>query len=324
MKTALTWMLLGSAMIAAVGCSKHDFGTIPTSEVVVQESDWNAKVDFLILVDNSPSMLKYQTRLAKEIPDMVAALEDAGIDAHFAIVTTTMNNTSGGRFVGTPRFLTSQSEDLVASLQKRVELGETGSNVERGFEAILKALSPSYLAAEGAGFLRDEALLSLVLLTNENDYSDISPAKVGAFLDELKPPIQAQRTTYRNWVANHLGVLDLEGSCRSSEGFNEPSEEFMALADISGGIKASICDSSFGDAVANIKKRLIEVLTDFRLPRQPIEDSIKVFVNGKEIPEDDLNGWSYIKEGNLIRFNGNALPNPDAKIAIDFTPAGGV
>lgn len=324
MKTAITRMGLIMTMGMAVGCSKHDFGTIPTSEMVVQESEWNAKVDFLILVDNSPSMLVYQTRLANEIPAMVDALEEAGIDAHFAVITTTMNNSAGGRFVGNPRFLTSQSENLVESLQARINLGETGSNLERGFEAILESLSPSYLSGEGAGFLRDEALLSLILLTNENDYSNISPASVGAFLDELKPPIQAQRTTYRNWVANHLGVLDLEGSCKSNAEFTEPSEEFMALSDLSGGIKASICDTSFGDAVSNIKKRLIEVLTDFPLPRQPIEDSIRVFVNGVEVPKDDVNGWSYIKDQNLIRFNGDALPNPDANIAIDFTPAGGV
>lgn len=316
---------LGLVWSLSLGCStKQDFDTMPEQAVIAQESKWNAKVDFLILVDNSPSMLKYQNRFSAEVPAMVDSLKAAGIDAHFAIITTTMNDKTGGRFVGTPRFISSATKDLATVLQSRIKLGENGSNVERGFEAILASLSSEYLATEGAGFLRSEALLSLILLTNENDYSDMSPLKVAEYLDQLKPPIQAQRTTYRNWVANHLGVLDLEGSCKSTQDFNEPSDEYVALADYSGGIKASICDTSFGGAVANIQKRLIEVMTDFPLDRQPLVETIKVYVDGKLIPNDPVDGWTYETEGNLIRFHGQSLPNPEAKVTIDFKPAGGV
>lgn len=310
-------------VLVALGCSKQEFDTIPETKQVAQQAKWNAKVDFLILVDDSSSMLKYQDRFATEMPAMLDALKAAGIDYHFAIITTTMSTKNGGRFVGEPRYLSAETPNMLSLLQTRIRAGQAGSDVERGFEAIMKSLSKDYLAGEGAGFLRDEALLSLILVTNENDYSDISPTTLNKFLDALKPPIQAQRTTYRNWNANHLGILSLTGNCQTTELVNEPTEEYMAVARYSGGINASICDTSFSGAVANIQKRLIEVMTDFPLDKLPAVDTILVYNNGTLVPKDPVNGWTYEAEGNLIRFHGNALPAPEARISIDFKPAGG-
>lgn len=309
--------------LVVFGCSKQEFDTIPESKQTAQQAKWNAKVDFLILVDDSTSMLKYQERFATEMPAMLESLKKAGIDYHFAVITTTMSTKNGGRFVGEPRFLDEKTPNMLSLLQSRIRAGQVGSDVERGFEAIMKSLSKDYLSKEGAGFLRDEALLSLILVTNETDYSNINPKTITNYLDALKPPIQAQRTTYRNWNANHLGILPNDPSCRTTDEVNEPTEDYMLLADYSGGVNSSICDTSFAKAVSSIQKRLIEVMTDFPLDKTPIIETLKVYNNGEPVANDPINGWTYEADGNLIRFHGSALPGPDANITIDYKPASG-
>jgi len=152
-----------------------------------------AKVDLLFVLDNSHSMGTEQGALVASFPAFMADL-DATLDAtdsyHLGVVTTdayafnepgcqslgalvtatggaNASATTCGPFSG-GRFMT-EAEDLDASFTCAAQVGTDGSIDERPIEAMLEALGPAQAAACNAGFSRPDALLVVVLITDEED-----------------------------------------------------------------------------------------------------------------------------------------------------------
>jgi hypothetical protein len=309
------------ALAVCAACSKQEFGLPDQSQNFSAGVTYNNKVDVILMVDNSSSMLQYQNKFATEVPAMVNSLNSLGLDYHIAVVTSDMRTGgNGGRFVGTPRYLTKSTPNLVGILQSRVTIGQNGSDLERGLESIKTVLQPSYLGGEGAGFFRDDALLAMIVLTNEDDYSTDSVSSLEAFFDALKPPFKG---TTKSWVMNFIGVVTIDGQCRTTADFKEAGLRYMALADYTGGIKNSVCDTSLSTAVSNVRKRIVEIMSEYKLDRPPVLSSIHVTINGVTVPQDATNGWTYHSDTNSIRFHGSAQPGAFDSVKVDYTPASG-
>lgn len=317
MKNTVGLLIVGALL--AAGCSKHSYSLPATSQDFGQTVTYNNKVDVVMMIDNSSSMDLYQNKLANEVPAMVANLNSLGMDYRIVVVTSDMRTGgNGGVFVGSPKVLSKGNPSLVSLLTSRIKNGSGGSDLERGIESIRSVLSPSYLAGEGAGFLREDALLAIIALSNEDDYSSGSTQSFADFLETVKPPF----TNYtKAWVVNFIGVPSMDSMCSSGLDYKEPGLRWMDLATKSQGRVESICNSSLSFAVENVKKRIIEIITDFKLGRKPVLETIKVYLNGSLIPQSTVNGWEYIEDGFLIRFHGTAVPGADVRIKVDFTPA---
>lgn len=179
-------------------------------------------------------------------------------------------------------------------------------------------LGESYRSTEGKGFLREESFLNIIVLSNEDDSSPEAWNHYAAFLDKLRPD-NADGT--KSWSMHFFGVLSMTDSCSSSDwGYKYPGYKYMQMSDYSGGVKGSLCGTDLYKSVSGIKARMIQILTDYKLDRKPNIDTIKVYVNGVAVKKDDANGWSYIADKNLVRFNGTAVPSADDGIRVDFTP----
>jgi len=297
------------------------FDVDQTGQNFGQKILYNNKVDIVFIVDNSTSMGQHQTRLSQQVPILVSVLKTLKMDYHIVVISTSMGvGGNGGRFLGTPTVLTETTPDLSNLLQQRIAQGETGSNNERGLYSMETALSPSYLNGEGAGFFREDALLAVIELSDEDDKSNNSANYYANFLDKLKPPVADGR---KSWIFNFIGVLENSSACRTFNDYSEVGATQMQLADLSGGNKESLCGSNLSAAVSNIKARIVQILTDFYLKARPLEKTLKVMVNGQVVPQSSTDGWSYIEDGTkyIIRFNGDSVPPADADIRVDFTPA---
>lgn len=317
----LAVMLLSLGLMACSQGVKFDLP--PAQDNFAQSVSYNNKVDILWIVDNSASMLKHQQNLSAQVPDLIAKLNSLKMDYHMAVVTSSMGGSSpdGGKFIGLPKFVTAQTPDLVNNFKNRMIVGEAGSNLERGLESMEDALSSSYLSNEGKGFFRDDALLVVIALSDEDDFSKSSSSEgishYTSFLDSAKLPwVDGSRS----WVFNFIGVLSLTSQCKTFNDFASPGLSYMGLADVSGGVKESICSTNLSTAVSNIRARIYQILTDFKLSKVPVLDSIVVTINGELIPRSTLNGWDYIESANIIRFYGAAVPAADASIKVDFKP----
>ncbi len=314
-------ILFSVFMISFTSCSNpQNFDINAASEAQLQNITYNNKVDLLWVVDTSTSMGAHQQNLSNQFGSFIDVLNAKKIDYHIAIITMDMSASGEkGRFVGTPSVIASANPNAKTLFQKNIKIGETGSSVERGFEAMKMALSPARLASENKDFLRADAQLAVIFVSNEEDRSSGQPQDYAAFLDTLKPINTDEEPP--KWSANFIGITVPNGVCHTRGDIAYPGDRYMDLARLSEGQIAEICDNDLSNALSNIRKRIVERLVEFYLSQKPLIESIVVRVNGKIIPKDATNGWTYEEVGFVIRFHGSSVPAADAVVNIDYKPA---
>ena len=154
------------------------------------------KVDLLFIVDDSGSMEEQQVNLTNSFPGFISEIQttlDSVESYHVGVITTDAYawNEPGCQAIGdlvtrtggmassnqtcTPfadgfRFMT-ENDDLATTFACAAKPGIEGSDAERPMDAIREALSPAKNGpgACNEGFLRPDALLVLVLITDEED-----------------------------------------------------------------------------------------------------------------------------------------------------------
>jgi hypothetical protein len=308
--------------LSAIACNKQNFGVVQDQMEFGQTVKYSKDVDILWVVDTSSSMSTHQNLLAEQVSNFVASLDTLGMSYQMGVTTMDMSASGAkGRFVsanGTPPVLTPASPNMLSVLSSRLRLGENGSPVERGLEAMMMALSaPNITTGPNAGFLRTDSLLVVNFLTNEDDTASVSHDYV-AFLDQLRPP-----TAYgdRSWVANFMGVMPNDPTCTTMGQYVSAGNAYIALANASGGAKESICDGDLRRALAGVKARVLEIATEYVLERKPNVATIVVMVDGAAVPTSESNGWTYYQANNSVRFHGEAIPKPNSRIRVTFDPA---
>ncbi|MCS6838153.1 MAG: VWA domain-containing protein [Bdellovibrionaceae bacterium] len=306
-------------LLISTGCSQQVFDVIPQNQLFEAKASYNNKVDILFMIDNSSSMLQHQDRLAREIEPLIKFLNSTDLDYRLAAVSSDWRPNgrgSGGKLLGSPSFLTKSTQGLVDLLKSRILLGESGTDIESGLESVQRALQTE----AGRSFLREDALLAIIVLADEDDYSPGHINDYRSFLDQIKQKVPGYS---RGWVLNFLGIIQLDGNCRTMNNIVEVGARYMELARLSGGIQASICETSLSRSVANIQTRIVQILSEYPLRYPPDLSTVKVYINDRLVPQSQTNGWWYIPETMKIRFSGDYLPKPFDRIQVDYKPAGG-
>jgi len=202
----------------------------------------NRDVDLLFLVDDSSSMEKSQANLRRNFPAFMSALKalPGGLpNVHVAVVSSDMGAGSGcdpstnknGIFqylapvppkgaqpcttnlnpgatfisdIAGQKNYTGNLEDVFSCI---AALGEGGCGFEHQFAAITRALGADGQAppSENQGFLRPEAYLAIVLITNEDDCS-ASPG-VPLFDESSNTRLADQLGPRTNFRCNEFGHI---------------------------------------------------------------------------------------------------------------------
>jgi hypothetical protein len=152
------------------------------------------KVDFLFVIDNSGSMFDHHTELVKSVDVFTAGIEQViaqKTDLHLGIVTTDVyagtkdechelgglvTSTSGAHSSGmscgpwTEGNYMTEADDIATGFECAAMVGTQGNDVEQPMDAMLAAIREDGKAAEcNEGFLRPDALLVVVMVTDEWD-----------------------------------------------------------------------------------------------------------------------------------------------------------
>ncbi|MBL8620942.1 MAG: VWA domain-containing protein [Myxococcales bacterium] len=213
-----------------------------------------AKIDILFVVDNSGSMAQEQANLATNFPQFISVIEQSGLDYRVAVTTTGVDYTySQGSLPGFPPIPSSITggdngamlQPASCNLPRRwiqagdpnpaqlfacaANVGTNGPSDEMPLAAMRAAFDDRVTDGTNAGFRRDDALLAVVILTDENDCSYEQPVTLG-FAETL---CDAQQEP----VANYVAFLDSFTGDRGR----------WATAVIAGP-GPSTCSSTFGDA----------------------------------------------------------------------------
>lgn len=316
----LNRLLLFLNLFALIACSNGASFGVQEKEESFSSTLYNNKVDIIWVVDDSLSMNDPQQKLAIQVRDMIDKLNSLKMDYRMVVTTTSVGmGYAGGTYFGSPQILTAETPNLIGVFQNRLLRGESGSNFEQGFLSLQNLLSPAFLNGAGQGFHRDEALLLINVLSDEDDQSPGTQSSVvQSLINQLNAFKRPFRPNVGGWLVNFIGVLDQ--TCQNPFGQSLIGLRYIDLVNASNGTKYSICTPDLSQAVKGLQARILEIITDYPLSSVPNLATVQVFKNGALIPRSQLNGWDYIPSLRVIRFYGTAVPAADSQVRVEFTP----
>ncbi len=220
----------------ACGLSEH-FTVVPDT----------VPADVLLVIDDSCSMQTTQSVISDSTAAFIDPLVNAGVDLQVGIITTDTDDPSkSGRLQAqvAPRFLPSGSSLTMARswFTTNTLVGTNGSATETGRRAADLALSRPLVNNYNAGFLRSDADLHIVFVSDELDQSGSDPTLSSFFV------------TYDNLKAApyEVTVHSIAGITSSCSGVI--AVDYLQISQLFGGFAGSICGDVFDhlDAIANI------------------------------------------------------------------------
>lgn len=305
--------------------------TMAASSIDVVDNNYQVldpRVDILFVVDNSGSMDFHQQNLSANITRFMSAFfSRVSIDYHIGVVSTDMEQSSYGkccgRLIGTPSYIQVSTPlstpDPVTDLSTRLVLGINGSASEKSFDAVMAALSPPMVSTVNQGFLRPEAHLAVIFITDAEDQSLISSTELYNFLVKLKGKSEKVLA---------YGVIIPSGAEATNCHRDEPREpkfieQFLSMTYNSGKNILNLCAADFGDKLSFMAKDIAgQVSNTIFLNKTPNLKTLKVYFGTQLIPNDASIGWSYDSSLNAIYFGDSLLLDPNqpkgTKITIDF------
>jgi hypothetical protein len=311
----------------------------------------NNKIDVLWIVDNSGSMLSSQQNLAANFPAFINKFTEKAYDFQIAVNSTdaylaqsplwnsyyAMNpkpvyyeggtqaekakfrdgvgTTHSGFFVLTP-----STPNLHQNFITNAMLGTNGRGDERSFQSMEASLTSSL----NSGFIRQGGHLAVILLTDEDDFSNATTTAYNSYVPELTPisyyvsfldAITGSAPNDKKYSVNTISVPDQACLNQIFNGAQKIGNRVRALADATGGKKGSIC-GNFSDELAAIAAQIVQLSTKFSLGnKKPIPASIVVSVNGAVVTD-----WTYESSSNSIVFINGYAPPQGSVINVTFDP----
>jgi hypothetical protein len=280
------------------------------------------QADVLFVVDNSGSMSEEQALLGQNIGSFVQFAQQQMIDYQIAVTTTdvdTIFGGEGGRMVGNPIFLTPATPNANTVFSQRVNgLGTGGSADEQGLEAAYLALSDPIINTDNLGFLRTDAALAVVIVSDEED----SSPQTTQFYENFFRNIKGFQNSSLFSLSAVVGTTN--PSCSSGAGNAAYGARYIAVAQATGGVVESICNANWGQTLANIGLNSFGLRRSFQLSSQPVPVTIAVEVDGVPTPATtpaaQVN-WSYDAATNSIVFATSAVPDANSVITVTYSVA---
>jgi len=247
------------------------------------------KVDFLFVIDNSGSMSAQQAQLLASFSGFITAIQDSleeSVDSyHVGVITSDAYsaNAPGCNTLGalvsqtqaggdcTPfaeggRFAT-EMDDLEVVFPCMAEVGAFGSGVEQPVTGAIAALDP-VMAGPGdcnEDFLRDDAILVLVVLTDDPPAGTLDDANLGTDTSTWYDSIIAAKNGDPEALVVVGFVPWMNVGCVV---FGIESPNLIGFVESFGdqGVLASICEPDFGPAFAGAVSTIVSTCENFEPP----------------------------------------------------------
>ena len=230
------------------------------------------RVDLLFVIDNSSSMRGEQEELIASFPGFIEGIQsnlaEVG-DYHVGVVTTDeyegnsffcqslgalvtgttgeySSNATCGPYADGYNFM-SQNDDLASEFACAAKVGVDGALAEKPMAAMLRAVSPG-LSASGAcneGFIREDALLVVVIITDEEDNEGGnfpgSPGNPQQWFDQL---VGSKGGIETNIVVVAIAGFPAPNQCTTDTA--EHAVRVLEFADLfTHGYKGDVCTPSY-------------------------------------------------------------------------------
>lgn len=222
--------------------------------------------DVVVVVDDSCSMSEEQGQLADQMGALVAPLLGSGLDVHLGVITTDIDTSpqAAGRLraAGGHRYLTPATPDPEAVFAQMVNAGTNGSPEEKGRGALYTLIELRPDVPGNVDFTRDDATLTAIFLSDEEDQSGATPidlADFGVWFTGLKArPADA--------VAHAIAWLPGTNCATGST----VGAQYAGYANATGGERVNLCAADWTAGLNAMVDRLWDSAR-VMLPEVPLE-----------------------------------------------------
>jgi hypothetical protein len=333
--------MLGLTLILA-GCKGNEHGVVQVTNTDTWQQAPTNQVDILFVIDDSHSMTEEQASVANGFESFIGQIESTGTDFQIGIVTTSFlyDDPDRGKLIGDPPVITNDTPDYRSVFTDRVTVGILGSDKEKGLEVAQYATSTVMTTGANAGFMRPDAYLLIVIVSDEEDCSDAGALEgqpATACYDErdaLTPTLEfvsyfkalKEDPSYVQFGAIVGPLIDDPESCEDAT----PGRRYIDVADQMGGLVGNICGQDYGDIMQRLGLTATGVVSSFELSDAADVDTIEVTVgdsdgnNGVIVPQATetvrpTEGWLYNADTHFLTFYGTSIPPRGATITATYT-----
>jgi hypothetical protein len=309
-------------------------GTLLSHQTDVFHQPTDVKSDVLFVVDNSGSMGWAQQALADNFASFIAYATSLQVDYHIGVITTEVQAAETGlgdpprdiipgvlvQAPNRPKIITNQTPDLNAAFSDNVNVGTCCSDEqESGLQAAHMALTDPLLSdpTANAGFLREDAKLYLIMLSDEQDQSRGDPDFYVDFFQSIKG--------YRNTDMMKMSAIcgDAPDGCPDPQNPTAGSgSRYIDVANRTGGIFESICTANWAQSLQNLGIDAFASIREFPLSRPADAGTLTVTVDGVVVPPCGTagcaDGYTYYPDTNSIYFGDGIVPGRGARVEVDY------
>jgi len=273
------------------------------------------KVDILWVIDNSCSMYDEQARLIDNLSEFVSYADSQNADYQMGVIVTDSRSSNAGKLefcYPHPRIIRHDYPQREEAFRCLFEVGVTGSYIEAGWGAAMRALQRALrnddpIRNRNIGFLRDDASLAIVAMSDEDDQSLESDNLLLRFFQTIKPNTR---------TSVHAIAGPVSEPCITRRA--APGYRYKWLTDQFGGLFQNICQEDWQPVLRNLGLNVFVPLEEWNLSQPADPGSLAVTVNGQATLRDTQNGYTYDVSRNVIRFNGAAIPDPGQEIRVEY------
>jgi hypothetical protein len=290
--------------------------------------DTKPKADILLVIDDSGSMSDKQMALAQNMSSFLQYATSNQVDFQMGVTNTELTDPTRGELKHTPagnKILRPTTPNLLTEFQTLVNVGTNGGT-ESCMEPATRALTAPIITdpTKNAGFLRTDAVLAVVCVTDARDQAPQAPVFYLNQLINIKGSQRASQFTY-NVVGPFLPAAP--ANC-SYDDPNDGRHDFMVSQ--TNGVKEEICTPNWAVALERIGKNAFGYRTNFFLTSRPDLSApmgIQVAIDGVPIPAVDPDPnlasriWTYDGTNNSIDFEPLYVPEPGKTLTVTYVAA---
>jgi len=313
--------------------------TPPTPQDKYRDVEYNGKVepaanklDILMVVDDSNSMLSDNRKLGDKLATFASNLQGSIIDWQMCVTVTRQillsdkETKAWGASIywqnytpptGTPKYIlksgTSNLDNIFRSTIEFIGAGWSDSDDERGIKAAFQHIyngDPNF--ADSSGCHRKDTALAIIIISDEDERSVGGDANVVYYPNELKPlESEDQPDTLINqvktvlggtkrWTANSIIVKPGDTACMSAQDGSGSKSHFgklyNSLSKATGGAVGSICDTDYSNTLKDFLVAITNNLSSLPLECTPVETPTVTIT-------PTLSGLSFQVSGSNLNFS---------------------
>ncbi|MBL8917596.1 MAG: choice-of-anchor D domain-containing protein [Myxococcaceae bacterium] len=288
------------------------------------------KADILLVIDDSCSMDDKQMNLANNFASFIQYATTTNTDYQVGVITTSQDpqpclpplpclGVAGeGKLVtrgGVGPILTSMTPNLAQAFTTLVRVGTDGDADESGLSTATMALTPPRIANENAGFLRADANLAVVVVS---DAGDQSPQPVSYYQNRLINVKGFNRLS----MFTFSSIVPMQPTppppCSYDSG--DP-QRYLTVSAATAGVTDDICSSNWSATLQSLGRTAFGFRTVFYLNNTPdlsMGRTLDVRVNGTSVAAAD---YSYDAAANAVIFTPATAPTAGRQVTVSYFTA---